>query len=43
VGPIKRIKTCPLGLAAHGVRLCPLHKRLDGALAMAEQAFRHTT
>src|SRR5688500_686169 len=23
VDPIKRIQTCPLGLASHGVRLCP--------------------
>src|SRR5688572_8595869 len=33
VDEIKRIKTCPLGLASHGVRLCPLHKRMDNALA----------
>src|SRR4051794_10239395 len=25
VDPIRRIATCPLGLATHGVRLCPLH------------------
>ncbi len=25
VDPIQRIHTCPLGLPAHGVRLCPLH------------------
>jgi Rrf2 family transcriptional regulator, nitric oxide-sensitive transcriptional repressor len=43
VEPIGRIKECPLGLAAHGVRLCPLHKRLDNALAMVEEAFRETT
>src|SRR5262245_11425454 len=24
VEPIERIQSCPLGLAAHGVRLCPL-------------------
>jgi hypothetical protein len=23
---------CPLGIAAYGVRLCPLHRRLDNAL-----------
>ena len=40
VEPIKRIRTCPLGLAAHGARLCPLHERLDDALAMVEEAFR---
>ena len=43
VEPIGRIKTCPLGLEAHGVRLCPLHRRLDEALAMMEAAFRATT
>jgi Rrf2 family transcriptional regulator, nitric oxide-sensitive transcriptional repressor len=43
VEPIQRIRTCPLGLAAHGVRLCPLHSRLDKALATVEQAFHETT
>jgi Rrf2 family transcriptional regulator, nitric oxide-sensitive transcriptional repressor len=43
VDPIQRINTCPLGLAAHGVRLCPLHRRVDNALAMVEDAFRKTT
>ena len=43
VEPIGRIRECPLGLTAHGVRLCPLHKRLDNALAMVEEAFRQTT
>jgi Rrf2 family protein len=43
VDPIRRIQTCPLGLAAHGVRLCPLHRRLDNALALVENAFRKTT
>jgi Rrf2 family protein len=43
VEPLQRIRTCPLGLAAHGVRLCPLHRRLDNALAMVEEAFGGTT
>jgi Rrf2 family protein len=43
VDPIRRIRTCPLGLSAHGVRLCPLHRRLDNALATVEDAFRSTT
>lgn len=43
VEPIQRIETCPLGLRAHGVRLCPLHRRLDNALAEVERAFRDTT
>jgi Rrf2 family protein len=42
VEPIARIRQCPLGLKAHGLRLCPLHKRMDNALAMVEAAFRHT-
>jgi Rrf2 family nitric oxide-sensitive transcriptional repressor len=43
VEPIGRIATCPLGLASHGVNLCPLHRRLDAALASVEDAFRRTT
>src|SRR4051812_32079743 len=43
VEPLGRIKECPLGLAAHGVRLCPLHKRMDNALASVEAAFAQTT
>ena len=43
VDPIQRIRTCPLELAAHGVRLCPLHKRLDNAMATVEAAFENTT
>jgi DNA-binding IscR family transcriptional regulator len=41
--PLQRIKTCPLELAAHGVRLCPLHKRMDNALAMIEEALGNST
>lgn len=43
VDPIRRIKTCPLELAAHGVKLCPLHKRVDQALEAVETAFAKTT
>ena len=43
VEPIQRIKTCPLGLKSHGVRLCPLHRRLDDAMAHVEAAFGGTT
>lgn len=43
VDPIQRIRTCPLGLASHGVKLCPLHRRMDAAMAQVEQAFRSTT
>ena len=43
VEPIERITTCPLGLKTHGVRLCPLHRRVDDALALVEAAFGKTT
>lgn len=43
VEPIQRIRTCPLGLPAHGSHLCPLHRRVDNALALMEQAFEQTT
>ena len=43
VEPIQRIRTCPLGIAPHGVHLCPLHARLDQALASVEKAFGGTT
>lgn len=43
VEPIERIRECPLGLKAHGVHLCPLHKRMDNALKMVEDAFKQTT
>ncbi|MFO0825573.1 MAG: Rrf2 family transcriptional regulator [Gemmataceae bacterium] len=43
VEPIQRITRCPLGLATHGVKLCPLHKRMDAAMATVEEAFRATT
>ncbi|HTN77814.1 MAG TPA: Rrf2 family transcriptional regulator [Pirellulaceae bacterium] len=43
VEPIQRIQTCPLGLKSHGVNLCPLHRRLDNALASVEVAFAGST
>jgi Rrf2 family nitric oxide-sensitive transcriptional repressor len=43
VDPIRRITSCPLGLKAHGVNLCPLHRRLDDALALVEKSFREST
>ncbi len=43
VDPLQRIHTCPLGFAEHGSRLCPLHQRLDNALAQVEEAFGSTT
>ncbi|MBS0205564.1 MAG: Rrf2 family transcriptional regulator [Planctomycetes bacterium] len=43
VEPIERIETCPLGLKSHGRHLCPLHRRMDDALASVESAFGSTT
>jgi Rrf2 family nitric oxide-sensitive transcriptional repressor len=42
VDPLPRIRSCPLGLKDHP-KLCPLHRRLDSAVAMVENAFRQTT
>ena len=43
VDPIRRITACPLGLKAHGTRLCPLHKKMDAALEQIETVFGSTT
>ncbi len=43
VEPFRRIKECPLGIKAHGSRLCPLHARLDGAMASIERSFGETS
>lgn len=43
VDPIERIESCPLGLKSHGKHLCPLHQRMDEALASVEKAFGETT
>lgn len=43
VDPIQRITTCPLDLKSHGQNLCPLHRRLDNAMASVEAAFAKTT
>jgi Rrf2 family protein len=43
VEPLMRIRSCPLGISSHGVRLCPLHKRMDAALESVEVAFGRTT
>jgi Rrf2 family protein len=43
VDPVRRIKTCPLGLESHGPNLCALHKRLDDAGAAIEEAFESAT
>lgn len=43
VEPIERFRTCPLNLPNHGPNLCPLHKRMDAAIATVEAAFAAST
>jgi Rrf2 family protein len=43
VDPIRRFPECPLGIASHGRRLCPLHYQLDQAAATMEKQFSETT
>ncbi|MCC6284622.1 MAG: Rrf2 family transcriptional regulator [Phycisphaerales bacterium] len=42
VDPIKRITKCPLDRPDHA-NLCPLHRRLDDAIALIEARFAETT
>lgn len=42
VGPLERIRHCPLGLPSH-TELCPLHQELDRAYAATEEAFAGVT
>jgi Rrf2 family protein len=42
VDPSHRIRRCPLGIPQH-VSLCPLHRRIDAAVAAAERELRGTT
>lgn len=39
IDPIERINTCPLELEAHHHHLCPVHQRIDDALAAVERTF----
>lgn len=43
VDPLRRIEVCPLGLRSHGANLCPLHRRLDQAIASVESSFRSSS
>ena len=43
VDPLQRIRSCPLGLPEHNDNLCPLHQRLDQAMADVEQALSNTS
>lgn len=42
VDPLRRIEHCPLGIEGHKT-LCPLHRRLDDAAALAEKALGEST
>jgi Rrf2 family protein len=42
VDPIRRIRSCPLGIKDH-INLCPLHRRLDQALDMVETALKQSS
>ncbi len=43
VAPVQRITKCPLGLESHRKMLCSLHRRLDRAIALVEQALAQST
>lgn len=43
IDPVERIRTCPLGLTSHGTRLCPMHRRIDDAMAFIERSFGEST
>lgn len=42
VDPIRRIDKCPLGIQSHEANLCPLHDRLDDAIALVEKRLAAT-
>ena len=39
----RRVDRCPLGLSSHTHCLCPLHQRIDNAVASAERELRSVT
>jgi Rrf2 family protein len=43
IDPIQRIKRCPLNRPEHRHKLCPLHRKLDAAIAATERAFADTS
>jgi len=43
VDPMQRITGCPLSLASHCRQLCPMHARLDQALATMEKTLAEST
>ena len=43
VDPSHRISACPLGVLEHQNNLCPLHREIDRAVSLAENALADTT
>lgn len=43
VDPLKRIDFCPLGLVNHGINLCPMHHKLNDAVAVVEKILGEST
>lgn len=43
VDPLRRIRHCPLNLKEHRKQLCPLHHKLDQAVAMVEAVLAEAT
>lgn len=43
VDPIPALDRCPLGIAGHAGRLCPLHARLQRAMTLMHDALKETT
>jgi Rrf2 family protein len=42
VDPLQRIRGCPLDIKGH-VNLCPLHRRMDHAISLVEDALKRST
>ncbi len=42
IDPLRRIEHCPLGIVGHDTELCPLHRRLDDAMAHIESVLAST-
>jgi Rrf2 family protein len=43
IDPLERVRTCPLKIDSHGASLCPMHQRIDDAIAAIEQSFAQST
>ena len=43
VDPLQRIRQCPLARLDHSAEMCPLHRRLDEAVAGVEAALGRST